>query len=548
MMIFIIRMEVEANQLPELELKEALRFAQVEATKVIQQQLTFLQERESTLSVVADTLSINSAIVDTSNTTPTPPSTDDVVVPTCTLDELYAIADEVGLPHALAFFQTGEPLRIKRRELEGGANSKVASVLECDPRAQGVPKHWINSTVARVMETAFRTAALTGHRPDRRAQNEVRQVTCQPGMLPATVHGSAFFTRGDTHVLCAVTLGHQKSSLQVANSSGRKENENNSLNKHFFLHYDFPPYCTGKVDNATAVNRRMIGHGMLAEKAMRSLIPKFEDFPYTIRVSSECTSSSGSSSMASVCGASLALMDAGVPIKAPAAGVSIGLITKFDETSGDVIEYRLLTDILGTEDHFGDMDFKVAGTSTGVTAIQLDVKLPRGVPLDILCEALDSARDGRAQILSEMKKSLPRHRSKLKPTAPSAQLVKFDPERKRFLLGPGNETINYIQELYSCDIDGTSTPGVAYLFGTDAQLVQQARDLVQDLVVPIKEGDIVQAEVSDVRDFGAFVRVSRAQEALLHASELTHDTSLLKKPLSQLIKIGQRFAVKVFTH
>jgi polyribonucleotide nucleotidyltransferase len=248
--------------------------------------------------------------------------------------------------------------------------------------------------------------------------------------------------------------------------------------------------------------------------------------------------------MATVCGASLALMDAGVPIKAPAAGVSIGLITKCDESTGNVSEYRLITDILGTEDHFGDMDFKVAGTNAGVTAIQLDVKLPRGVPLEILCEALDCAREGRAQILNEMNKSLPRHRAKPKATAPSAQIVKFDPERKRFLLGFGNETVNHIQESFSCEIDA-STPGVAYIFGMNPHLVQQARDLVQDLLVPIKEGDIAQAEVIEVRDFGVFVRVSRAQEALLHVSELTYDTTLLKKPLVELLKVGQRFTVKV---
>jgi polyribonucleotide nucleotidyltransferase len=417
--------------------------------------------------------------------------------------------------------------------------------------------------VDSVLNSAFR-GVLLEQRPriDGRLLNQLRDISCAVEVMP-TVHGSAYFARGDTHVLSTTTLGSKTDALQVLPISGTGEVKES----HFMLHYDFPPYCTGEMGNVTAVNRRMVGHGKLAERAVRAVMPSVAEFPYTVRVFSECTSSNGSSSMASVCSASLALMDAGVPIHAPVAGLSVGLITheslsemlpalEAAHSSGALVStdsssvggpkpYVLLKDILGTEDHNGDMDFKIAGSAAGVTAIQLDVKLEGGVPLFMLEEALDVAREGRAEILEVMSKTIASPRDDFKSNAPRAELVQYDPERRSQLTGVGGEMVKYLQELFTVDID-TTVEGVAYIFGKNAKNVSDCRTLVQDIAVLVKVGDVMSAQVLDVKDFGLIVKVNRAQEGLLHVSDISHDTELLKRPLDELFKVGQRLDVKVF--
>ena len=483
-----------------------------------------------------------------------------------------------------------------------------------------------------LMSRAFRSVCLEGLRADGREPSTVRAVSCHLDVLPE-VHGSAFFCRGDTHVLCTATLGPlQDARLTYALSGvGHAGMRNGSVGSvvrssssnsgggddsgeapklsaqaseeqtdTFFLHYDFPPYCTGETGSVTGVNRRMIGHGNLADRAVRPLVPPPTSFPYTVRAYAECTSSNGSSSMAAVAGVSLALADAGVPMACHVAGVSVGLVTApaadgpstgmgtgtgTGTTEG--LRYRLLTDLTGTEDYYGDMDFKIAGTRAGVTAMQLDVKLaggtdptgaketptltspslasrlPRsshlppcplppslGVPIDCLVSALHAARLGRLEILDRMDAAAPIAAApaapRLKPSAPRAEVVIYDPERRRLLLGPGGEMMRYVEATYQCQVD-TREEGRAYIFGADAALVAEARDLVQDLVGMVSVGSEFLCEVLDIKDFGLMVKLNRAQEALLHMSELTHDLGLLRRPLGELVQVGQRLRCVVIT-
>lgn len=302
----------------------------------------------------------------------------------------------------------------------------------------------------------------------------------------------------------------------------------------------------------------MVGHGKLAERAMRSLIPSVKDFPFTIRVFCECTASNGSSSMASVCGASLALMDAGVPIKSPAAGVSIGLI--FDEGNS----YILLTDLIGQEDHYGDMDFKVAGTEKGITAMQLDGKLPGGIPVTILSDALQRAKTARIEILQKMAQVISKPRSDTKITAPRAELVPFHSDRKLTLIGRGGDVINFIRSTYDVEIEifekynqveavdpvnslEKKDNCYAYIFGRNRSNVTEAKMFVKDLVSVLREGDVYTSEVADVRDYGLIVKLTRAQNAVLHMSELSWDPSVAKMPMTSLFVVGQRIDVKVST-
>jgi polyribonucleotide nucleotidyltransferase len=248
--------------------------------------------------------------------------------------------------------------------------------------------------------------------------------------------------------------------------------------------------------------------------------------------------------MASVCGASLALMDAGVPVSNAVAGISIGLVVDEDSNNPDVSKYQLLTDIIGSEDYHGDMDFKIAGTARGITAIQLDTKLRDGIPMPIVREALDWARDGRVHILGIMNRRMQTAHAEIKDTAPRAESVKYDPERKRHLLGPGGEMLRHIESTYDCTVD-SEEEGIVYIYGQDEAKVREAHDLVQDLLVVVQVGGTHSAEVLELKDFGAFVKITRTQEALLHISDLTSDPHLLKKPISELLAVGQRANVKV---
>lgn len=461
-----------------------------------------------------------------------------------------------ALPRAFAIYTSNEKSKEKRGQAEGSLIGELKAAAK-EPMWSHLHPVEISMAVDEIMTKGFRNAVLAMkstavERIDGREKRDaVRPLWAGVECLPV-VHGSSYFQRGETHVLSTTTLGSLDDAKVTTAITGGPE-----LKKNFFLHYDFPPYATGVLDSATVINRRMVGHGNLAEKGVRPVMPSVDEFPYTVSVFSECTSSNGSSSMASVCGASLSLMDAGVPIKAPVAGISIGLVTddsvavvlgNRNEHSGKEVippnKYTLLTDILGTEDHYGDMDFKIAGTSNGVTAIQLDIKLEGGIPLHVLQEALVMASGARQQVLRVMNETLAAPRLDTKPNAPRAEIVKFDPSRKRHLLGVGGEMLNFIKNTYNCIVD-VNTDGVAYLFGADKHQVLEAKILVQDLVSFPQEGDLFTSEVVEIMDFGLQVKLTRAQRALLHISELSHDPELLRKNLKDVVKIGQKIDVKV---
>ncbi len=346
-----------------------------------------------------------------------------------------------------------------------------------------------------------------GERVDGRDSNTVRPITIETGLLPRA-HGSALFTRGQTQALVAVTLGTSDDEQRIDSIDVAGE-----TTKSFMLHYNFPPYCTGEVKMIRGTSRREIGHGALAERALQPLLPDFAGFPYTLRIVSEILESNGSSSMASVCGGSLALMDAGVPVKAACAGVAMGLIKEGDKVA-------ILTDILGSEDQLGDMDFKVAGTEQGITSIQMDIKI-EGLDLKIMEEALSRAKAGRLHILAEMKRVLPAARPDLSPHAPRIITIQIKPDKIGDIIGPKGKTIRGIQDATGAKIS-VEDSGIVTIAAVGGEAGQKARDMISAIVAEPEVGKIYEGPVKSTTAFGAFVEIIPGVEGLLHISELQH--------------------------
>jgi polyribonucleotide nucleotidyltransferase len=347
-----------------------------------------------------------------------------------------------------------------------------------------------------------------GERVDGRDLDTVRPITCEVGVLPR-VHGTALFTRGQTQALVSTTLGSIGDEQKIESIHLR-----DATTKSFMLHYNFPSFSVGEVRPIRGTSRREIGHGNLAERALQPLLPAYDEFPYTIRVVSDIMESNGSSSMASVCGGSLSLMDAGVPLRSACAGVAMGLIKEGDRVA-------VLTDILGTEDHLGDMDFKVAGTRDGVTAIQMDIKIS-GISLDIVRSALDKARNGRLHILGEMAKTLPEHRSTLSQWAPRIITIEIRPDRIGDIIGPKGKIIRGIQEETGAEIN-VDDEGVVTITAVDGRAGEKARDMISAIVQEPEVGTIYEGTVKNTTQFGAFVEILPGVEGLLHISELQHE-------------------------
>ena len=346
-----------------------------------------------------------------------------------------------------------------------------------------------------------------GERVDGRDGNTVRAISIETGLLPRA-HGSALFTRGQTQALVAVTLGTSDDEQRIDSIDVAGE-----TTKSFMLHYNFPPYSTGEVKMIRGTSRREIGHGALAERALQPLLPDFAGFPYTLRIVSEILESNGSSSMATVCGGSLALMDAGVPVKAPCAGVAMGLIKDGDKVA-------ILTDILGSEDHLGDMDFKVAGTEQGITSIQMDIKI-EGLDLKIMEEALARAKAGRLHILAEMKKALSAARPDLSPHAPRIITIQIKPDKIGDIIGPKGKTIRGIQDATGAKIS-VEDSGIVTIAAVGGEAGQKARDMISAIVAEPEVGRIYEGPVKSTTAFGAFVEIIPGVEGLLHISELQH--------------------------
>jgi len=368
---------------------------------------------------------------------------------------------------------------------------------------------------------------LKERRPDGRKLDELREISCQAGLLPRT-HGSGLFCRGQTKALSILTLGAPTDVklLQGMEIIGEKR---------FMHHYNFPPYSTGEVKPIRGPGRRDIGHGMLVEKALLPLVPSFEEFPYTIRIVTEILSSNGSTSMASVSSSSLALMDAGVKIKRPAAGISIGLIQNKDG------QYKLLTDIQGPEDHYGDMDFKIAGTRKGITAIQMDVKI-EGITKEIFKEVLERGKKARIQILEKMEEILPGPRPELSPFAPRTLTLQINPEKIREVIGPGGRVINEIIAECGVSIDVEET-GKIFVTAEKEEAVKKAIAWIKNITREIKVGEVFQGRVKRILNFGAFIEILPGQEGLLHISRLGRRVERVE----DILKIGDVVPVEVIS-
>ena len=365
-------------------------------------------------------------------------------------------------------------------------------------------------------------------RVDGRKSTDIRSIWCEAGLLPR-VHGSAVFTRGETQVLGTVTLGTGDDEQKVDALSGFSK-------KSFLLHYNFPPYSVGETGRLGGQSRREIGHGFLAEKALKAVLPDHKEFPYTIRVVSEVLESNGSSSMGTVCSGSMALLDAGVPIKEPVAGIAMGLI---QEESGEK-RVVILSDILGDEDHLGDMDFKVAGTSSGITALQMDIKIG-SLSFSVLKEALSQAREGRLHILGEMGKELGAVREDLSKYAPRIEMMQIKPEKIREVIGSGGKVINKIVEDTGVKINIEDT-GKVYISSVDKEGIDQARKIIEGICAEVEEGVVYEGRVEKIAAFGAFVEILPNTSGLLHISEISHRRI---KEVSDVLKEGDKVKVKV---
>ena len=389
-------------------------------------------------------------------------------------------------------------------------------------------KNLVNELLDKKTDQKLHDLALKEKkRPDGRKPDQIRPITTEVGLLPRT-HGSGLFTRGNTQIISIITLGApgMEQFIDTMEMEGKKR---------FMHHYNFPPYSVGEVMPLRGPGRRDIGHGALAEKALLPVIPQKDGFPYTIRVVSETLSSNGSSSMGSVCASSLALMDAGIPIKAPVSGIAMGIMT--DEKTGD---YIILTDIQGPEDHHGDMDFKAAGTKEGLTALQMDVK-NNGITLDILKDVLEQSHTARMDILDKMAQTLETPRLELSPLAPRVYTLKINPDKIRDVIGPGGKMINQIIDTTGVEID-IEDDGTVMITAGDEKGAKEAIEWVKNLTRELKSGEIFKGKVVKIMDFGAFVEVLPGQDGLVHISELAPNRV---EKVEDVVRVGDLVDVRV---
>jgi len=413
--------------------------------------------------------------------------------------------------------------KTKRRE-------RLEEILQWTLQQYGAEDEESQKMVKIVLEETNRTLVRKlildqKKRIDGRTLSEIRPISCEVGILPRT-HGSALFTRGETQVLAVVTFGTSEDEQKINSLTGETY-------KSFMLHYNFPPFSVGEVSPLRAPSRREIGHGALAERAILSVLPSNEKFPYTIRIVSEVLESNGSSSMATVCGASLSLMDAGVPIKAPVAGIAMGLIMEGEKVA-------VLSDILGDEDHFGDMDFKVAGTAEGVTAIQMDIKI-RGVSKEVMGSVLDQAREGRLHILEKMKETIAEPRKDLSRHAPRIVTLQVKQEKIRDIIGPGGKNIRSIVDQTGVKVD-VEDSGTVKLASPNYEAIEKAIYMIKRLTQEVEVGGLYTGKVKRILGFGAIVELFPGTDGLVHISQLAENHV---KAVSDILKEGDEVLVKV---
>jgi polyribonucleotide nucleotidyltransferase len=403
----------------------------------------------------------------------------------------------------------------------------IASLPEDHAVNIGLAKHYLHDIEK---EAARQLVLQERYRLDGRKLNEIRQITCEVDYLP-TPHGSSVFTRGETQSLTTVTLGTKMDEQIIDQPMTQGYNK-------FMLHYNFPGFSTGEVKPNRGVGRREVGHGNLAMRAIRKVLPKMEDFPYTLRIVSDILESNGSSSMATVCAGTLALMDAGVKIKAPVSGIAMGLIS--DAKTG---KYAVLSDILGDEDHLGDMDFKVTGTENGITACQMDIKV-QGLSYEVLAEALSQAKEGRLHILNEMKKAMPAVREDFKPQTPRATVIKIMKDQIGAVIGPGGKVVQDIQKQSGATvtIEEKEDGGYVSIFSSNGDAMAKAVSMVRSIVTVPEVGEVYEGKVKNIQAFGAFVEFLPGKDGLLHISEISWDRI---DTMDGVFKEGDKVKVKL---
>ncbi len=497
----VIMIEGEGAEIPEEDFIKALEFGHAEAKKIIaaQKQLAALvnnTKREMPLFTVKD--------------------------------EVMEVAYEVaGSRINAALYAPGKVAKIKAIN---ALKDEVGVAIKAKyPEATPFE---ISQAFDYLQKKAFRIAILDKQtRSDGRGFNDIRPLSGETGLLPRS-HGSALFARGETQALCLATLAPAEEAQDLDGYTGGE------TKKSFILHYNFPPFSVGETGRMGGMNRREIGHGALAERSIAPVIPSNEDFPYAIRISSEVCESNGSTSMASVCGGVLALMDAGVPIKTPVAGISVGLVTEFE---GDVLKrYTTLADILGSEDHFGDMDFKLCGTREGVTGFQLDLKLP-GVSHTIFFEAVRQARELRMRVLDVMDTIIAAPRTEMSPYAPRIETIKVNPDKIGLIIGPGGKNIKSIVAETGCDIN-IDDDGSVRIYSNNPDGMARAKQIIKGMTQELTIGETYYGPVVNIKEFGAFVEVLPGKDGMCHISELA---DFRVKRTEDVVKIGDMIYVKV---
>ncbi len=436
--------------------------------------------------------------------------------------------DLINKVKALAETRIGDAYRITEKQARYAAIDEIKAdvVAQLQAEDETLEENKILDIITELESNIVRSRILAGEpRIDGRTKDTVRALDICTGVLPRT-HGSALFTRGETQALAVATLGTERDAQIIDELTGER-------NDHFLFHYNFPPFSVGETGMIGSPKRREIGHGRLAKRGVAAVMPSITEFPYTVRVVSEITESNGSSSMASVCGASLALMDAGVPIKAAVAGIAMGLV-KGDEN------FVVLTDILGDEDHLGDMDFKVAGTREGVTALQMDIKI-EGITPEIMQIALNQAKSARMHILSVMEKAIPAPREELSEFAPRIYTMKIDPKKIKDVIGKGGATIRSLTEETNTSID-IDDDGTVKIAATDGNSAKEVMRRIEDIVAEVEAGKIYQGKVTRLADFGAFVSILGNKEGLVHISQIADERV---ERVSDYLKVGQEVTVKV---
>ncbi|PYL43387.1 MAG: polyribonucleotide nucleotidyltransferase [Verrucomicrobia bacterium] len=496
----VIMIEGAANELPEAEFLKALEFAHGHAREMIRAQKELAAKvgkpkREMPLLNVKPEL----------------------------LEIAYQVAGDriEGALYTQGKVARSKAVHALREEVK-------AAMLQKYPEADDFA---ISQAFDYVQKKAFRVSVLEKQkRMDGRGYQDLRQISCEVGVLPRA-HGSAIFQRGETQALALATLAPIEEAQMIDAYGGGEQS------KRFLLHYNFPPFSVGETGRFGGASRREIGHGALAERSLEPVVPSENDFRYAIRISSEVMESNGSTSMASVCGGMLALMDAGVPVKDVVAGISVGLVTEYD--NDQLKRYELLTDIIGSEDHFGDMDFKLCGTAKGVTGYQLDLKLP-GISLKILSEAIQRAKEARNKILEIMRGAIDTPRAELSKYAPRIETIKINPEKIGALIGPGGKTIKGIVAETGAEIN-IEDDGSVHIYATSGESMARAKEIIGGMTKEIEIGATYQGRVVSTKEFGAFVEVFPGKDGLVHISELA---DFRVKRTEDVAKVGDIIWVK----